>query len=479
MKQEKSFDLLSLSNIGNAFIQGILITDKDGIILYINDENEKIFQISKREAIGHNVSEFTTTDQKQIINASSIMGITEKNIFHAICTIPKTKMATLQYTAPIYDDNHEIQGYVITDTNIEKYKKIVNILETSDSKQLSDEEIQKDEFFKRTNPLIHPDFPALIQSGNERYSKALKLARQSAKSDISILLLGETGCGKEVFANYINSLSPRNNKPFLKINCSALPANLLESELFGYEKGSFTGASTKGKPGLFELANTGTLLLDEIGDLPLEFQVKLLRVLQEKQVTRIGGTRSIDLDIKLIFATNQNLREMVKKGTFREDLYYRISILPIVLPPLRERLEDLEELTRFFLDKFNKKHNKHVSFSPLVYSNLKKYAWPGNIRELQNMIERWVIIFDAYSVIRWNQISSSFLDSDYMLDYNVDAPKTLMTYNEIMDEYQRDVLLWAKKQYKTTREMAAALDLDHSTISKKAKRLGINLKTDS
>ena len=201
-----------------------------------------------------------------------------------------------------------------------------------------------------------------------------------APSDATVLITGESGAGKEVIADEIYRNSNRNDKPFVKINCAAIPAHLLESELFGYEKGAFSGANAKGKQGLFELANHGTLMLDEIGDMPMDLQVKLLRAIQQQEITRIGGSRPIKLDIRFLALTNSNLKEKIANGTFRQDLYYRLNVIPIYVPPLRERVADIEALCNRFIEVFSAKYNRPFSLTEQQLTYLKQYSWPGNIR---------------------------------------------------------------------------------------------------
>jgi len=232
---------------------------------------------------------------------------------------------------------------------------------------------------------------------SDKMQEVFKTVLKAARTRATILLIGESGTGKELIAKAIHYESDRSKGPFIAINCAAIPENLLEAELFGYEKGAFTGALIS-KPGKFELANGGTIFLDEIGDLPLSLQAKLLRVIQDKTFERIGGTKPIKVDIRIIAATNKDLEKMVKNGSFREDLYFRLNVIPIFLPPLRERKEDIPLLIDHFLKKFNKEYKKNITINKSAMEKLINYSWPGNVRELENTIERLVILAEKEEI---------------------------------------------------------------------------------
>ncbi len=237
----------------------------------------------------------------------------------------------------------------------------------------------------------------LVESKNPSMQKVFEIARKVAPSSSTVLILGESGTGKEILARYIHFCSKRKG-PFVAVNCAAIPEELLEAELFGYEKGAFTGA-TRSKPGKFELANEGTLFLDEIGDLSLKLQAKLLRVLQEKTVERLGGERPVKVNVRILAATNKNLEEEVRKGNFREDLYFRLKVIPIKIPPLRERKEDIPAFVEFFLKKICEREGlEPKKISPEGMEFLINYHWPGNVRELENFIERLVILTDSQEI---------------------------------------------------------------------------------
>ncbi len=248
--------------------------------------------------------------------------------------------------------------------------------------------------------------PERIKGNSGKMNEVFALIDSVASTDATVLIRGESGVGKELVADAIHYNSSRKNKPFVKVNCAALPESLIESELFGHEKGAFTGASTA-RVGRFEAANGGTIFLDEFGDIPASTQVKLLRVLQEREIERIGSTKPIKVDVRILCATNRNLEELIEKNQFREDLYYRINVFPIYIPPLRERINDIPILTDFFIDKFNKRHGKNIKrITSMAIDTLMVYHWPGNIRELENCIERACILSTDH-VIRAHNLPAS------------------------------------------------------------------------
>lgn len=240
----------------------------------------------------------------------------------------------------------------------------------------------------------HPSITSIIGS-SEPMQDVFRVISKIAGTPSTVLIRGESGTGKELVAYEIHKNSPREKKPFVKINCAAIPATLIESELFGYEKGAFTGAVTS-KPGRFELAHEGTLFLDEVAEMPLDMQVKLLRALQEQQFERVGGVNTVQVDVRIVTATNKDLDAEVRSGRFREDLFYRLNVVPIQLPPLRDRRSDIDLLVKYFLQRFNEKLNKGITgIDPLCLDGLRQYSWPGNIRQLENVLERMVVMCDG------------------------------------------------------------------------------------
>lgn len=304
------------------------------------------------------------------------------------------------------------------------------------------------------------------------FSRVIKQALTVANTDVSVLLRGENGVGKEVIAKLIFEHSRRRDKPFITVNCAAIPEQLIESELFGYEEGAFTGAVKGGSMGKFQLANGGTLFLDEIGDMPFFMQSKLLRVLQEGEIEKLGRKRNIPVDVRIIAATNQPLEQMISDKLFREDLYYRLNVVSLTLPALRERKEDLMLLTNFFLDKFNRKYHKTVSLSHTAFNALYSYNWPGNIRELQNSIER-AIIFCPSETITENQLRFTPPPS-LANSYQPSQPSTEYNESETLAEAVRKLEINMIKQSLSIHNhdkhaMAKQLDISERTLYRKCK----------
>ena len=291
-----------------------------------------------------------------------------------------------------------------------------------------------------------------------------------APSNGTVLITGESGVGKEIVADEIYRMSSRSQKPFIKVNCASIPLTLLESELFGYERGAFSGASANGKRGLFELANGGTLLLDEIGDMPMDLQAKLLRAIQNKEITRVGGTKKIDLDIRFIAATNSDLKEKIREGLFRQDLFYRLNVIPISIPPLRERKEDIQPLCKHFIEYYGKERGHQLMLTPSNYKILESYDWPGNVRELENVIEYLTICSSP----------SGFIDDSLILGIidikpeDVRALGNSRTLEEAVAEYERQLIESVLQSSRSLREAGAKLGINASTVSRKIRQYGID-----
>ncbi|MCM3568651.1 sigma 54-interacting transcriptional regulator [Neobacillus mesonae] len=304
---------------------------------------------------------------------------------------------------------------------------------------------------------------------SKKIEKLVKEISRVAQYNSTVLLEGESGVGKEVFAQQIHTASPRSEQPFVRINCGAIPETLIESELFGYENGSFTGADKKGKAGLFEVANNGTLFLDEIGELPLNMQVKLLRVLQEKEITRIGGLRPISVNVRIITATNRDLREMVSQGKFREDLYYRLCVIPFRIPALRDRKEDILPLSIYFLEQFAEMYEIKKSFTPEAIQVLETYSWQGNVRELQNIVERLILLTEGEWIQREHVLNCLYGESEkrnrslFVLE--------LMPLKEAVEELEIQLIEKGMQQYPTADHLSKVLGVSPATLSRRIKKL--------
>lgn len=316
----------------------------------------------------------------------------------------------------------------------------------------------------------------LLETRNSQMKKIYELAKKVAPSSSTVLILGESGTGKEVLAKYIHFCSKRKG-PFVTINCAAIPEELLEAELFGYEKGAFTGA-IKSKPGKFEIANKGTLFLDEIGDLSLKLQAKLLRVIQEKQVERLGSDHSIKVDVRILAATNKDLEKEVQEGRFREDLFFRLNVIPIKLPPLRERKEDIPLLTQFFLKRICEREGiEEKKFTSQAIKALLNYPWPGNIRELENFIER-VVILSENNIIGVEDLSLSTLCSKLQIRESLTEDKDmLIKYLSLPQISENGIELNKLLKEIEVYYLKKALEISKGVKTKAAKLLGLNRTT--
>ncbi len=430
----------------------ITILDGNAKVLLVGQACKESFGITEEEMIGEYACNLK---QKGVFDKSITVEVLKQ----------RKKVILIQHTAgnktlmvtgfPIFNDKKEIIKIINISkdiTNIEKFQKSVG----------SEEQILKRKIIEKKE----------IVSKNGEMKKILDLIKRTAHLDNTILLLGETGTGKSLFANIIHQMGNRKNKPFITINCGAIPENLLESELFGYVEGAFTGASKKGKKGLFEIAEDGIIFLDEVGEMPIQLQVKLLNILQDMRACRIGGLSTYEIKAKIIAATNKDLKKAVENGKFREDLYYRLNVLPMYIPPLRARIEDLDMLNNRFFEKYNNKYHSNKKLSEDAFNMLLGYNWPGNIRELENTIERLVIISNK-----------DLITKDQLEDIIRPENDTEKIYLEISDviplkkavkTLEKQLLLLAKRKYKTTRKMARMLELDQSTVVRKLKEYTLN-----
>jgi transcriptional regulator with PAS, ATPase and Fis domain len=489
--QTRGCEDLSACVISDFIDLPIHIVDNKGIVVFVNHAWVNTYKLEKTEAIGKpieelmknqlkyfmsinkknnllsNKSEYDYTYYRNYSTKSAATEVLQKKEKVSMVTLSLDQRNIVVTSTPIFDANNEIT-YVFT--------FIQDLSKTSELKEKLENEIQKNKALlsklkyykenKRDSKLI----------GDSKSIREIRsLIPVVSVTDASILILGESGVGKEVVAKEIYSNSERSDKPFMTLNCAAIPENLLESEMFGYEKGAFTGA-VKSKEGLFEVANGGTLLLDEIGSMPLQLQPKLLRVLQENEFMRVGGTKKISLDVRIISATNENLLNMVKSGKFRSDLFYRLNVIPIRIPPLKDRIEDIKFLAVEFLDKYNEKYGKNKTLDEKALLALEHHNWPGNVRELKNSIERLVIIGDQ-NVITSNQVQyithPNDINGSFENDIVTSEINDEMPLKEAVCAFERKIIYNALKKYKTTYNAAEALKTTQPTIARKAKAYGI------
>ena len=432
---------------------GFLLTSLDGRIFYANKAVEDISGISLDEIIGRTANELI--EAGIILDQSISVGANESiTMIHKL----KTGREILITSKPIYDSSGRFICFVAN------YRNLSRLHTLKKSHELAVE--------KRKNSKTSKDYDQKDWIGESLETIQLKeKVAKIAKTEAIVLISGESGVGKEVVAKHLHKLSERNKQPFVQINCAAIPEELMEAELFGYEKGAFTGA-TSAKKGLFEVANGGTVLLDEIGEMPLSLQTKLLRTLQTKTITRLGGTSEIKLDVRFIAATNKDLYKEVERGNFREDLYYRLNVIPLHIVPLRHRKEDIIPLANYFLEKFNRKYQSAKLFAPETLQIFYQYHWPGNVRQLQNIIERLVIMTDK-------EIISPF---DLPTDFKVE-PNTSIDYikplSVVREEAESRMIQLAIKKYGSIRKAAKYLQVDHSTIVRKIKKYNIHIPENS
>lgn len=443
---------------------GIYICDEKGKTLYVNPAYERISGLKKDKILGKNLDDLL---KENAFNISASLKVLETkkpiSLIHRYIS-GKTALTT---ATPIYNNKDEIIGVVCNTRNIEE---LINL-----RKELEDVILIKQRYSEELELLRKTQYSTegLIYK-SMAMEETLDLASTASGFDSTVLISGESGTGKEVLANFIYQNSKRKDKPFIKVNCAAIPKNLFESELFGYMPGSFTGALDTGRAGKFELANGGTILLDEIGELDMPIQSKLLRVIQEQEVYRLGGTKPIKLDVRILTSTNRNLEEEIKKGNFREDLYFRLNVVPIKIPPLRERVADISEMIEYFMTKLNSKYNRNVIISKKAEDALIHYSWPGNVRELQNVIE-YMFIMNDREEIGFGQLPDKILNDYVLMKASRDEIESENKLGYLMDVYEKIILESALSKHSSMRKTAETLGIHVSTLSRKANKHNIDV----
>lgn len=456
MNVQENLDWLD-AIINNSF-SGIYITDGNANTINLNKAYEAITGLKRSEVIGRNMKDLV---RDGLISDSGSMRAINEHKMVVLQQEFKTGKKALITSTPVYDSDGEII-MVVTNVNditeVYSLKKAVAMKNEQEMMLREELELIRGKLFNNGN-LIAVDEATL---------SVVLMADKVAPMDSTVMLIGETGVGKEVFAEYIYKNSQRRGESFIRVNCGAIPANLIESELFGYEKGAFTGANKNGKRGLFEIANNGTLFLDEIGELPLDLQVKLLRVLQEQEITRVGGVEPIKIDTRIIAATNRNLKNMVELKEFREDLFYRLMVFPIYVPPLKDRKKDIVPLAEMYLEHLNRKYGVKKYFSEKALALLCAYNWPGNVREVKNIVERAFIINNENELTADNLCIMPTVCNKPK--YQMLMPGEKINLKSIVDDLEFDYIERAYEIYGNVRDAADSLDMSHTTFVRKRQK---------
>lgn len=436
----------------------ITITDKNGVFIRISDSCSKNFGVPIENIIGHSCYEL---EKKGVLSSSVTSAVLHSKREITIFQETKAGQRLIVTGKPLFDKDGQIYRIINISRNVTLNDELQRRLqETEDLLAMIKKQIQQEHRFETP----------LLLGNSEVMQSVFKTIEAVSLLNVTILLGGETGVGKSVYARYIHNLSPQREQPFIQINCGAIPADLIESELFGYAPGSFTGASSKGKEGLLAAAKNGTIFLDEISEMPASLQVKLLHVLQERSYMRVGETVAKPFKARVIAASNRDLKQQVKEGAFREDLYYRLNVVPITIPALRERQTDIPLLAEHFLQQINNKYDLHKKFSEQAFLQLQKYNWPGNVRELENTVERLVVL-SRRDIIDSEDITNIIPET--MMDLNSYAVGS--TLKDIMEHVEYEVLKNALKDHGSTRKIAAVLGIDQSTVVKKMKKYQLSL----
>ncbi|MFF0827570.1 sigma-54 interaction domain-containing protein [Brevibacillus sp. NPDC003359] len=427
----------------------ISVIDEKARVMVWTEGAERIFSLKAKETMGRPITEFFPLEMLETLKS-----LQSGQSLYRHQHQPREDLVVLINTNPIYLHD-KIIGAVAAETDITSQVRLNQELLNANKKV---NHLQQE--MAKLSPT--PDPFAQIKGTSLSIRHIKSMIQKLSATQATVLITGESGVGKELFAKAVHDVREGSNAPFIAINCGAISPTLFESELFGYEKGAFSGADQKGKKGMIELARGGTLFLDEVGEMPLDMQVKLLRVLQEKKYYSVGGTKQIEADFRVVAATNKNLEELVKEGKFRQDLFYRLNVVTLKIPPLRERIEDTIELAHFFLYEFSLRYNRPIhAISQNVMQNLLQYDWPGNIRELRNAIER-LVVFATDGVIKEEDLPYSLQGQSKQVP--IELPPDLFSLQEEIEAHERRVIL-------------RAIELENGNKQAAAKRLGISRAT--
>lgn len=447
-------------HIFNSIDDGIYITDAKGTTLFVNHAYENLTGYLLDDIVGKSMSKLIK--EGYFKESASLQAIQKRKSITILEAFNKDQ-SCLATSFPILNQDGAILLILTIIRPMSFLNDLIHRIQCSEALNRQ----YANELLKLWAESSHDE---IVIGKSKAMQDVFELIHKVAHVDTTVLLLGETGVGKEVIAREIHRKSPRASSPFVKVNCSAIPESLFESELFGYDRGAFTGALESGKPGMFELANGGTILLDEIGELSLASQSKLLRVLQEQTVYRLGSSKSISLNIRVIAATNRDIHKMIQEGTFRRDLYYRLSIVPIQIPPLRERDQDIILFAKKFFDEFNLKYSLCKVFNFETAKELLLYSWPGNVRQLRNFMER-LILTSPSQVISQSYLQKLLHEPQEENMIHISSND----YQQALDEVELHFLKKALQTMGNTRDAAKHLGISQSTVVRKAKKHGIDL----
>lgn len=459
-------ELTSVKNLNSeleAIIQasydGIIITDAQGRILRVNRAHARLSGLAPEAIVGKTMEQLV---QEGLISSSLVEPVLKARSAVSMVVQTGSGNQLLVTGSPVLDPQDEIRRIVLNVRDLSELNDLKTQLEAT--RELS---LRYQAELQELRSRLNSQNGIIINS--VAMESVIDLALRVAGVDSTVLILGESGVGKDVIARIIHNNSPRQSGPFIKINCAAIPESLLESELFGYEPGAFSGASREGKPGLFELADNGTLFLDEIAELPLALQVKLLRVIQDREIVRVGGVKARHINVRILAATNQDIQAMVDQGRFREDLYFRLNVVPISVPPLRERKEEIIPMAREFLRRFRHDYKLEKDFSPEVWDAFMQYAWPGNVRELQNVVERLLVTVPG-SVVTKDHLPSEMAETGYQVSRRQVSVSGILPLKQAVDEVERQLIEKAVDAYGSTYKAAKALQVNQSTVARKLNR---------
>ena len=448
-------DLIGM--IENSY-DAVAIVDNESRLLLINPAFERVMGLKKSEVLGRKISDLVA---EGVSDTGASLKVIETGKPQTVIINTKSGKQVLSTGIPVFDHNGNIARIFcnlrdVTELNIlkERYEQ---------SKKLISKYLLELHEVKRIETMKY------FIARSKQMKQVVEAAYRLARFDTTVLILGESGVGKDLIARIIHEASPRmETGTFVKINCGAIPEDLLESELFGYKSGAFTGASKEGKPGYFEVADKGTLFLDEIGDLPMKLQVKLLSVIQDQEITRIGDVNKKKVDVRIIAATNQDLEKMVRNGKFREDLYYRLNVVPIYIPPLRERKEEIPFLLAHYVDKYNKKYKTQHRLSQEVAEIFSSYRWPGNVRELANLVEHLVVVTNE-PVLRLEHIPSKYVSKTEEKDEEI--PEEMKSLREEVERFETQLIKKVLARTHNYEEAANILRISLSTLTRRIRKV--------